>query len=320
MIEHEYMNELYHHGTKGQKWGVRRYQNKDGSLTAEGKKRRSLGEVIKDHKVKVKRKAALEKARKTKAENKAAEEKAKAEAEQRRKDFEAGKIPMKKMTNAELSEALARKQMEAQYRQKDLETNAGKRLVSKMWNDGIVPGMADGVKGMISGYIKDSGAQLLGLDKLVPEKEKSAFDKLKESAEMAKLKKQKFQDERDLAEAKKKYEKHLQDEKDKKSAEQVKNYNEKREKDYQEEQTYKSGAYNNKGTKIYVDDAEVVGEGTSSKQYKDRHGHIGNSKSSDYYDPIDVEGKWVDDTPISGVPATVSNDGRRYLERYLLEG
>ncbi len=31
--------ELYHHGVKGQKWGVRRYQNKDGSLTPEGKKR-----------------------------------------------------------------------------------------------------------------------------------------------------------------------------------------------------------------------------------------------------------------------------------------
>lgn len=29
-------NELQHHGIKGQKWGVRRYQNKDGSLTAEG--------------------------------------------------------------------------------------------------------------------------------------------------------------------------------------------------------------------------------------------------------------------------------------------
>ena len=32
-------NELYHHGIKGQKWGVRRYQNKDGSLTYAGKKR-----------------------------------------------------------------------------------------------------------------------------------------------------------------------------------------------------------------------------------------------------------------------------------------
>ena len=34
-------NELYHWGIKGMKWGVRRYQNKDGSLTNAGKKRRS---------------------------------------------------------------------------------------------------------------------------------------------------------------------------------------------------------------------------------------------------------------------------------------
>ena len=35
------MNELTHHGIKGQKWGVRRYQNADGTLTAAGKKRYS---------------------------------------------------------------------------------------------------------------------------------------------------------------------------------------------------------------------------------------------------------------------------------------
>lgn len=32
-------NELEHHGILGMKWGVRRYQNEDGSLTAAGKKR-----------------------------------------------------------------------------------------------------------------------------------------------------------------------------------------------------------------------------------------------------------------------------------------
>lgn len=34
-------NELAHHGIKGMKWGVRRYQNKDGGLTNAGGKRRN---------------------------------------------------------------------------------------------------------------------------------------------------------------------------------------------------------------------------------------------------------------------------------------
>lgn len=39
----EKTGELYHYGIKGQRWGVRRYQNEDGSYTSEGKQRYGVG-------------------------------------------------------------------------------------------------------------------------------------------------------------------------------------------------------------------------------------------------------------------------------------
>lgn len=68
-MEYEYV--LVHHGVKGQRWGIRRYQKKDGSLTLLGRRR-----LAKFEKAELKKKAAAQKE---------ADDKAKAEAEREEK-------------------------------------------------------------------------------------------------------------------------------------------------------------------------------------------------------------------------------------------
>lgn len=41
---------LYHHGILGQKWGIRRFQNSDGTYTEAGKKRRREDSYSEDYK------------------------------------------------------------------------------------------------------------------------------------------------------------------------------------------------------------------------------------------------------------------------------
>lgn len=46
MYNDYYPDYLIHTGVKGMKWGIRRYQKKDGSLTSEGKKRYSGNKTV----------------------------------------------------------------------------------------------------------------------------------------------------------------------------------------------------------------------------------------------------------------------------------
>lgn len=146
--------ELAHHGIKGQRWGIRRFQNRDGSLTADGKRRRSLVETVHDYRISRKRKANLKKARETRAANKAA-------AEQRAKDIKAGKIKPKDMTDAELKARIERINLEKSYKEAITNNSSyemGSRFVDK-FKKSLVDKLAENVGAdLINQVVKELGA------------------------------------------------------------------------------------------------------------------------------------------------------------------
>ena len=163
--------ELLHWGTKGMKWGVRRYQNKDGSLTPAGKKRynaemerlKNEEKILKNKEATRAKLAKLEskqkeiderkKALEGKSNSKSVTKKTDGESEPKRKS-------VKDMSDEELAAVVRRAQLEKQYR--DLnpqQISAGK----KFFNTFIVPTATNVGKNLATDFATKKGKEWLGL-------------------------------------------------------------------------------------------------------------------------------------------------------------
>ena len=187
-------NELYHHGIKGMKWGVRRYQNLDGSLTNAGRKK--YGTKTNFERVQAAKKAATIGVKKRKAMEKAnartAKEIAKYEKKAGLNKSESKSVVKSKpilksnskpktineMTNEEIQERIDRINLENKLISlTPQKVSAGQRFVN-------------GVKGAAISIAKEKGTKIVGdyIDKQVREKlgikdEKSMSKILQEKAQ-----------------------------------------------------------------------------------------------------------------------------------------
>ena len=136
------MNEtaLQHHGIKGQRWGIRRYQNKDGSLTSLGRKREEKDKL----------KSANKELKALRAEN--AKLKKQTNANSRR---------VSELSDDELRQKINRLNMEKQYADIYKQLNPvsdkphpGKEFVNKMWKEAIAPSLVNVGKSAIEKGLK----------------------------------------------------------------------------------------------------------------------------------------------------------------------
>lgn len=152
-------NELTHWGIKGMRWGIRRYQNKDGTLTTAGKKRYAKEMA----KLKEEERVAKNKQRTQAKLDKLDEKRREIEAIKSGKpapkpaEKQAYKTSVKDMSDEELRAVVNRLNMEKMYKQlKPEQVSAGKKFANKVMKDVVAPAATEVGKNVLKDYMMNA--------------------------------------------------------------------------------------------------------------------------------------------------------------------
>lgn len=184
MWTYNYTTELWHHGIMGMKWGIRRYQNPDGSLTTAGKIRygnkNRLEASVNKKAAKLQRKYN-DLTGKSIRQNNAAKDKTEEEA--RKKDSKSKSIS--EMSSEELQAAINRINLEKTYLQAMESVNPrkvsrGQKFIDSFKDqavNSISKGAAEALGDVVKGALTKSLKKSLGLSDSSKDNQKKKVNK-----------------------------------------------------------------------------------------------------------------------------------------------
>lgn len=185
---------LEHWGIKGMKWGFRRFQNKDGSLTAAGRKR--YGKSAEGGK-------NTSASNKSKSKSSSGKSSGKSSSSSEESDGVTKYFVRKKpsqMTDEELTASINRLALEKRYNdllpkfpeEAQKQKSLGRRFFEKTRDDVVIPALTQSAKNALSAWLEKSFKDALGLNaKDQKAKEKEYLDNLQQEVKRLTLEQQK---------------------------------------------------------------------------------------------------------------------------------